>query len=1233
MRFPSWLGPPIRDSPPLLRLSLLLTSLAPISNAISFTPIPSPNLDLSNLGRVGLAGDFDGISLYQFEGQNENGFNTNGSQSVLSQFPNGAFTTLAASDAGIQAMCTFVMKDGTTAGVMVAGNFTSLGGMNSPGAAMFNPNTSTVTPLPGLSGQVSALLCDQDTNTVYVGGSLRGANSTNALAWVGTTGWTNLPFNGFNGPVKSITKDSTGHIIFGGSFTALGNATGPSEPDQQIINISGANITAGSSTTLSGFSDPRNIACPSGGIDGHDNTWLLADNTPGFWEAKFGFGFEPTKLRLWNTHQDGRGTKTWRYTAQPINGIMNFTYIDPATGQNATCTSQCPLSNDASVPYQDFHFVNVIGMSGFRLDISDWYGSGGGLNGIELFENDIFAYAITKFDEPTCAGIQLASNANITGPWKVTPSSQSYSEYLTATVTEPDSASVMFLPDIKQSGNYSVNMYTPGCIQDNTCSTRGRVTVNGTMASGVSGTGFTTEIYQTNNFDKYDQIYFGYIEAGSNSFRPSVTLTPAPGQTIANLSVVAQRVGFTLISSSGGLNNIFEYDPNQAVINAADFTNSTFDKAGMSLGTGSGVNTLQTLGSTTYVGGNFSTATFENILAIGDSGATPLTGGGLNGEVLTAFANGSILYVGGGFTNTSTGGSPGLNNVAAYDTSKNAWNALGTGVNGLVTNIVPLSMNVTANTPETVLTLTGDFTEILPFGNNSSIAVTGFAIWVPSHGNWLQNLNVTTIGIDGGELTASVDLPEGGHLFAGSLSWSQLNANGVAALSSGSSLATFPVKIQSSQPQSSSSLAKRATGSQNVTGVVTGLFYENGGRNITILGGQFTAVGSNGSNINSLAFINGSNSDTVTGIGPSLSNDSTVLALAIQEDTLFAGGSLSGNVNGATVDGLISYNLLTSTFPVQPPALAGDTVSVNTITMRPSSSDVYVGGSFSSAGSLDCPGVCVFTTTVSQWNRPGSSLGGTANVMTWASPNLLIVGGDLSINGEKISLANYDAKAETWSAADGATIIPGPVTALSAASSDASELWVAGTATNGSAFLMKYDGSNWNSVGDALGNGTTIRGLQMLPLSKNHASSSLVPSNQVLMVTGSLNLTGFGSVSAVLFNGTTFEPFALTSTSSNTGGSLSQFFSQEQNFFRKPRHHLRVGFVVLIALAISLGIIFLMVIAGVIAERIRRKREGYVPAPTATYDRGNGMSRIPPSQLFGSLGQGRSGIEKQSAMI
>jgi len=59
----------------------------------------------------------------------------------------------------------------------------------------------------------------------------------------------------------------------------------------------------------------------------------------------------------------------------------------------------------------------------------------------------------------------------------------------------------------------------------------------------------------------------------------------------------------------------------------------------------------------------------------------------------------------------------------------------------------------------------------------------------------------------------------------------------------------------------------------------------------------------------------------------------------------------------------------------------------------------------------------------------------------------------------------------------------------------------------------------------------------------------------------------------------------------------------------------------------------MIVIAGVLAERIRRKREGYMPAPTSSYDRSNGMSRVPPEQLFSSLGQGRHGVEKQGTML
>ena len=78
---------------------------------------------------------------------------------------------------------------------------------------------------------------------------------------------------------------------------------------------------------------------------------------------------------------------------------------------------------------------------------------------------------------------------------------------------------------------------------------------------------------------------------------------------------------------------------------------------------------------------------------------------------------------------------------------------------------------------------------------------------------------------------------------------------------------------------------------------------------------------------------------------------------------------------------------------------------------------------------------------------------------------------------------------------------------------------------------------------------------------------------------------------------------------------------------------LAVGFVVLISLAIALLLIFLIVLAGIIAERIRKKREGYMPAPTSSYDRGAAMTRMPPQQLFSSIGQNRSGIEKQSTLI
>jgi hypothetical protein len=355
--------------------------------ALNFNQIPSPNLDLSALGRVALTGDFDAISLYTYEGQTENAFSTNGSQSLLSQMPNGAFANLVSADASINTMCPFVRNDGGLAGVILGGNFTSLGGVEAQGVALFNVSTGAVVPLTGLSGSVSALFCDKTTDTVYVGGDFKGANSTNAIAWVGMAGWSNLAFNGFNGPVNAITRGPNGNIIFGGSFSGLGNTTLPTNKDDQIINLSSAKISAEGSSTRAGFSDPRNIVCKTAGQDGPDNTWLLEDHAPGAWESRMSFGYEPTKLRLWNTHFEGRGTKTFRFTSFKLNGILNMSYVDSVTKTTNYCDARCPLSGDPNIPFQDFKFVNQVGMNGFRIDISDWYGPGAGLDGIELFEN------------------------------------------------------------------------------------------------------------------------------------------------------------------------------------------------------------------------------------------------------------------------------------------------------------------------------------------------------------------------------------------------------------------------------------------------------------------------------------------------------------------------------------------------------------------------------------------------------------------------------------------------------------------------------------------------------------------------------------------------------------------------------------------------------------------------------------------------------------------------------
>ncbi|KAF5125337.1 Bud site selection protein RAX2 [Metarhizium anisopliae] len=1130
-----------------------LAALGPIfSEAIHFNPAPPANLDFSNLGRIAIAGDFNGISLYEYEGQISKPLPTNGSEALLARLPNGALAPVVSTDASIRAMCLLHNDDGKLKGVVIGGNFTSIDGTQSTAIALFNPNTTEISPLKGLEGEVNALYCDDSRKTVYIGGNFKASNSTNAIAWTDADGWSNLPFAGFNGQVNAISKTSNGHIVFGGSFTGLGNTSTPSQPDSQIINLSGGKVAATNGATTNGFSDPQNIVC-SAGTDGPGSTWLAADNLPATWEADFGFTFQPTKLRLYNTRQEGRGTKTFRFLAFPLNGIMNFTYVDPSTGKNASCTSECPLSNDPNVKFQDFRFVNRVGMDSFQVAISDWYGSGAGLSGIELFQDDMFAYAINNFNEPNCKGIQFPSTATATGPWTEAPSVQSSSDYLVAKLSGGDindkSASVVFTPNIVESGNYSVNMYTPGCMPDGSCSARGQVNVTGVMSTGTIDAGFSTTLYQTNYYDKFDQIYFGYIEKSSDSFKPTVTLTPLAGQNLQSLTVVAQRVGFTLTKSTGGLNSLFDFDPEQKTVDVSSLEKSPINKLGSEFGRSSAVTSLS-----------------------------------------------------------------------------NSWNVLGGGVDGPVEHVVPMRINITSDKTETVIGLSGTFSQCNAFENNSISPAEGFAIWVPSLQNWLQNID-QPLPTYNGVLTASLEnVADVGDLFAGSLTSAQLRANGAATLST-RGLGPFPFKIEAATRSASKLHRRESISNDTLRGVITGAFYSTDSSNITVLAGHFTASSANGSTVNNLMILDGKDNESITGLGSGISADSTFITVALQGSVLYAGGMVSGTIAGKQIHGLLAYDLSSKSFGSQPAPISGRNSTVAAIAVRPDTSEVYVGGSFDKAGALGCEGLCIYNSNSGQWFQPGNGLSGEVLGLMWSSKSTLVVAGDLQANStEKRYLATYDAKQQTWSAFPGAESIPGPVQVMTAGSRDGNQVWIAGkSAKDGSVFLMKYDGSQWLTVNGTLPAITILRSLQVFSLTKSHASTQLLGENQALMMTGSIVIPNVGIASAAIFNGTHYLPYALTTNSGNVPGTIARIFTQKDDFFSTGGGSMPLGFVVLIGLAIALGLVLLMVLAGMILDRLRKKREGYMPAPTSMYDRGSGIQRIPPHELLESLGRSRPG--------
>ena len=463
---------------------------------------------------------------------------------------------------------------------------------------------------------------------------------------------------------------------------------------------------------------------------------------------------------------------------------------------------------------------------------------------------------------------------------------------------------------------------------------------------------------------------------------------------------------------------------------------------------------------------------------------------------------------------------------------------------GSVAYIVQFQINLSAgkNTDQ-ALALSGTFDQLLGFGSNAPVAVHNFAVWIPSRNNWLQNLNVPTVSVDG-LLTAEVDVSGGTPLFAGSVASFDVDADGAVEITGSGNLAleAFPAQIVPT------------TNATQPTGVLTGVYYNQKGKNVTVLGGQFTGKASNGSAIYNLAVIDGSNSDKVSGFTAGVTPDSTVTSLDVAAGLVFVGGALSGQVNGNPVAGLVVFDLGTSDYAAtQPPALEGASVAVNALTTQPNTQSVFVGGSFSSAGSLPCVSLCIFDASRQQWNNPGAGFAGTITAMEWVDATHLLIAGNLIVNSTATSVSLYDAKNQFFTAAGTTNGPTGSITSVTPGSSNGNAYWVSGAAVGGAAYVMKYDGANWTTV-SGLAPGSVVRSVQISSLTEPHAQTPLLDDGNALLVFGQLVLPTYGNVSAALFNGSSFIPLLLTNTADNAPGTISRMFvANPLNFFKSGR--------------------------------------------------------------------------------
>ncbi|KAG5513525.1 hypothetical protein PMAC_000957 [Pneumocystis sp. 'macacae'] len=1154
------------------------------------TDLMVPQIDLSRYGKAVITGDFSGISFYAY---NKRGTLLNASSAynneLFIQKSDGMHTSLGIIDGTINVMIT--IKNGNDIYIAIGGEFSRIGNTETNNILLYNLNKSTFIALKkGIpNGVVKSLYYDESSKYIYVGGEFHYNNSLNVIIWdfIKNT-WIELPFQGFDGVVNTISRSNNQNILFGGHFENTVSLVGDklsafSKCKRQVLNLQTAWISSEHSSHHEKYSNPRNIICPD--VYKNKSSWILADAKIGKWSVVFQYVFRPKKIRFKNSDVPNYGTKVFRLISFPINGIMNFSYFDPITKKQAFCEASCPLQQ-SFLEYQEFDFVNIIPMIGFRIEIMDWYGKGGGLKEIEVLLNDIETHALNIFNEPFCVNRDLRSNAYITGgPWEMVRANGE--SYLSANLSglALEKSSVIFCPRIQQGGYYHIELYTPGCIPDNTCSLRGRVQLEIYYKEDTEPK--TTAVYQNQYYGKIDNIYEGYIYPISSSFRPRVVLTPLKDQR-DSLNIVALRIRCVPKSFFTSINSIYEYNPSKYSAQTSDqqTVNSSIDVVRSLLSHNAVISSIIHDSSQTIIAGRFFSkgdVSFSNIVQITHQ-VSSLAYGGVNGEIFSMLLYNKILYIGGKFDKVIGSSSSAINNVVSYSIDDNSWISLLWGLNGIVYHIFKYSASING-TYRIYIAFSGDFTQILSFNNEKLFDVNGFALWSPDSRKWVVDIDLF---VDG-QITNSIMALDSISLTSGNIrALHSLAAFGAVFLDSSKHVhSLFPLTFSKAFKPFFNSLSKRNINKSSKVrnSVYTGTFYKLLSQSLIILGGQFVTRSYENKLIKNIAIVNNSE---ITGIDIDLDPSSIILSTVIHKNILYAGGYLWGKINGNNINGIFTYDFKKKR-SYKKFQLPGKDVQVNYLSMRPKSDQLIVAGKFNITEPSLCNGFCIFETLSQRWKSPSAGFSGQITSLTWFDENSLLLSGIISLNGTLLNLVKYHFDTSAWSTVLSKGVsLPGPAFSILFDKNHQNSIYLTGKKENGHIYFNKWNGSTLLHLDSELLPGSIITHLRIIPLKRKHRWNNIVPEDIMILVLGSL-VFSFGNVTGAFYDGDSWIPYLISSTSTGKPGMASSLFF-EHEIYPSSRRYLAKGFVVLISLSISLFIIFLMTLYRVILSKYRKKK-------------------------------------------